>query len=209
MSTESWEKIKEILETALGLEPGERAEFLAGLDIDDDIRTEVDSLLANEEHSVEFMSLTVDNFSAGILGERDPSGDVHPGEKVGAYRIVREIGLGGMGAVFLAERDDGRFEQKVAVKMLRREFNTANFREHFRYERRVHAALSHPNIAMLLDAGATGDGIPYLVMEYVDGQPIDRYCKKKTSDSIKASGCSSRSATRSRSLTETSSFIAT
>ncbi|HNQ15481.1 MAG TPA: protein kinase [Pyrinomonadaceae bacterium] len=203
MSTETWEKIKEILEAVLGLEPGERVEFLTGLDIDDEIRAEVESLLADEENSAEFMSLTVDKFSAGILGERDPSGGVHSGEKIGAYRIVREIGLGGMGAVFLAERDDGRFEQQVAVKMLRPEFNTANFREHFRYERRVHAALSHPNIATLLDAGATGDGIPYLVMEYVDGVPIDEYCKKKTLRSATALDYSSRSARRSRSRTAT------
>jgi hypothetical protein len=96
---------------------------------------------------------------------------------IGIYRVVRELGCGGMGAVYLATRADGKFEQTVAIKMLRREFNTARLRQNFRREKDILAALSHPNIATLLDTGTTEDGIPYLVMEYVEGESIDKFCK--------------------------------
>jgi serine/threonine protein kinase len=89
--------------------------------------------------------------------------------------VVREIGRGGMGAVFLAERDDGHFEQRVAVKLIKRGMDTELVLRRFRAERQILASLQHPNIARLLDGGTTGDGLPYFVMEYIDGQPIDEY----------------------------------
>jgi len=97
-------------------------------------------------------------------------------DAVGPYRILETIGHGGMGRVFLAERADGHFDQKVAVKLVDRNRLTRELVERFRSERQILASLEHPNIARLTDGGETDDGVPYLVMEYVDGLPIDRYC---------------------------------
>ena len=120
-------------------------------------------------------------FSAEFFDEADET-DVLINQKIGNYKIVGELGRGGMGAVYLAERDDGKFEQKVAVKLLKRELNTADIRRRFRRERQILAALAHPNIARLLDAGTTADGLPFLVMEYVEGVPIDDFCEREQLD---------------------------
>src|ERR1039457_2797729 len=94
----------------------------------------------------------------------------------GHYRTIRPLGAGGMGAVYLAERADGQFQQTVAVKVIAPYAAGEAFRERFLAERQILAGLSHPNIAKLLDGGVTPDGTPYLVLEYVDGQPLDQYC---------------------------------
>src|SRR5690606_38278741 len=96
--------------------------------------------------------------------------------------IVGELGHGGMGAVFLAERADGKFDQKVAVKLLKRELDTKALRRHFDQEREILASLDHPNIARLLNAGTTDDGLPFIAMEYVDGVPVDEYCAAEDLD---------------------------
>jgi hypothetical protein len=98
-------------------------------------------------------------------------------QRVGAYRIDRLLGRGGMGAVYLAHRDDGQFEQKVAIKLIDLPLASETFQERFRQERQILAGLQHPYIARLLDGGVTAVGEPYLVMEYVNGQPIHRYCE--------------------------------
>lgn len=98
------------------------------------------------------------------------------GTELGAYRLLRRIGAGGMGTVFLAERADGAFERQVAVKVVRRGMDTEQVLQRFLAERQILSRLDHPNIAALLDAGVTPDGRPYLVMEYVDGVPITEYC---------------------------------
>jgi len=114
---------------------------------------------------------------AGTIG--DTIGDVLApaliGRRLGAYRLVAEIGRGGMGIVYEAQRDDDEFDRKAAIKILPA-WSAAPVVERFRFERRVLASLDHPGIAKLLDAGSTGDGMPYLVMELVDGQPIDQWC---------------------------------
>src|SRR5690606_5562075 len=98
-------------------------------------------------------------------------------ERLGPYRLVREIGSGGMGTVFLAERVDDAFDQRVAIKLLRG-VPTREATERMRRERQILADLNHPNIARLLDGGSTDDGQPYLVMEYVDGEPLTDYCRR-------------------------------
>lgn len=98
------------------------------------------------------------------------------GETVGPYRLVREIGAGGMGSVWLADRADGEFEQRVAIKLIQRGMDSADILHRFRRERQVLAGLEHPNIARLLDGGTTEDGLPYLVMEHIDGRRIDSWC---------------------------------
>src|SRR5207248_7713667 len=101
--------------------------------------------------------------------------DLSAGRRVGPYRIVRELGQGGMGAVYLAVRDDGAFDKAVAIKIIGVGIVTDAAIERLRHERQILADLDHPNIARLLDGGATADGLPYVVMEYVDGVPIDRF----------------------------------
>jgi serine/threonine protein kinase/Flp pilus assembly protein TadD len=100
------------------------------------------------------------------------------GERIGPYRILRMLGEGGMGAVFFAERDDGQFHQEVAIKLVRRGLLSRNVQNRLRIERQILATLDHPNIAKLLDGGTTVDGTPYIVMEYIDGEPIDIYCDR-------------------------------
>jgi len=103
-------------------------------------------------------------------------------ERIGPYRLVRELGRGGMGIVYLAERADGQFWQRVAVKLVQRGLHGPELRGRFEAERQILAALEHPNIARLLDGGITPDGRPYLVMECVDGLPIDEYCRRHDLD---------------------------
>jgi eukaryotic-like serine/threonine-protein kinase len=98
------------------------------------------------------------------------------GERIGPYRVLRSLGQGGMGEVFLAERADEQFQQRVAIKLVRRELLSKQVQSRLRLERQILASLEHPNIARLLDGGSTKDGIPYIVMEYIDGDPIDVYC---------------------------------
>src|SRR5205085_11658989 len=99
-----------------------------------------------------------------------------PGQVVDRYRISGEIGRGGMGAVFLADRADDQYQKQVAIKLIKRGTDTDAVLRHFFRERQILARFDHPNIARLLDGGATAEGLPYFVMEYVEGLPIDEYC---------------------------------
>jgi eukaryotic-like serine/threonine-protein kinase len=101
------------------------------------------------------------------------------GRRMGPYRLIKKIGSGGMGSVFVAARDDQQFEQRVAIKVVRPNMNTSEILQRFLQERRVLAGLEHPNIARLLDGGTGDGGLPYLVMEYVEGVPIDKYCDER------------------------------
>jgi serine/threonine protein kinase len=103
----------------------------------------------------------------------------HLVDKASPYRIVREIGRGGMGRVFLAERADQMFHKQVAIKLIKRGMDTDAVVRHFRNEREILASLDHPNIARLLDGGSSRDGLPYFVMEYIQGQPIDCFCDER------------------------------
>jgi non-specific serine/threonine protein kinase/serine/threonine-protein kinase len=113
----------------------------------------------------------------------DAAGDrrAAPGERIGPYRIIRELGRGGMGSVYLAERADGEFDKQVAIKFIGGPLSDPLLRR-FREERRILAALDHPNISRLLDGGTTDDGRPYVVMEFVQGVPIDSFCEQRRLD---------------------------
>ncbi len=104
------------------------------------------------------------------------------GERIGAYAIIRELGRGGMGAVYLGERADGQFQKLVAIKILKRGTDTDEVLRRFRNERQILANLDHSNITRLLDAGSTGDGLPYFVMEFVEGTPITRFVQRENLD---------------------------
>ncbi len=178
MKTDSWSQVSEILLDCLDLDVKKRAEYLNGLGLNNELRREVESYLALEDSAENLMNVPAIEFSTGYLLDDDRSENAVLGQTFGAYKVVRELGYGGMGAVYLAERADGKFEQRVALKLLKREMNTAALRRRFQQEREILASLEHPNIARLLDAGTTEDKIPYIAMEYVEGSPIDDYCNK-------------------------------
>ncbi len=177
MQSKNWDKVKEILDEALRIDASERPSYLDSVGLAADIRAEVDSLLSFDERSADLMQLSAVEFSGSFINGREAD-DRLTGQHIGHYRIVSEIGHGGMGAVYLAEREDGTFSQRVALKLLKREMNTAALRRRFEQERDILSRLEHPNIARLLDAGTTDDKIPFLAMEYVEGRPIDEYCNK-------------------------------
>lgn len=170
-----WQRVKDIFPAVVDLPPADRAAVLdAHCRGDDVLRREVESLLASDTppgadapiaHAVDAAIATA---AAGVV----------PGQRVGPYRILREIGQGGMATVFLAVRDDDEFQQRVAIKVVRGALG-ADALKRFRAERQILASLEHPSIARLLDGGTTADGLPYLVMEYVDGEPISQYCEER------------------------------
>jgi serine/threonine-protein kinase len=176
-------QVDSVLQRALELPPEARQRFLdETCDRDTDLRRAVDRMLQDCENDAEPL-LQPGAGAAGPLWEalaRDYSAALlfEPGERIAAYRIVRVLGRGGMATVYLAERADGQFEQAVALKVLdvSRDFDSLAAR--FAQERRILARLEHPNIARLIDGGATRTGQPYVVMEYVNGEPIDKYCDR-------------------------------
>ena len=172
MPADRWQRLEQLFHAMLELPAEERAAALAeACGADTELQAEVLRLLQSDEQASVFMS----DAGAG-LGQ--VAATLMPdGTQVGAYRIVREIGRGGMGAVYLAERADAQFDMRVALKLIKRGLDTDAVLERFRHERQILAGLEQPNIVRLLDGGTTSEGLPYFVMEYVDGQPIDEYCR--------------------------------
>jgi serine/threonine protein kinase/Flp pilus assembly protein TadD len=175
MTPEQWERIKELVAAGLEREGALRARFLdeacAG---DSSLRAEVRELIASYEQAGSFMAASAFDAATKLVAEdRDVS---LVGQRVGAYRNVRELGHGGMGTVYLAVRDDEAYRKEVAVKVVNRGMDTEGIVRAFRTERQILATLEHPNIARLLDGGTTEDGRPYFVMDYVEGLPLDVYC---------------------------------
>src|SRR5438270_2953922 len=150
----------------------DREKLFAERQIAPELRAEVESLLSFDSESASPLTDCVSHTAEEMLR----SGD-HPEKPTycGPYRLIRLLGSGGMGAVYLAERSDGEIQQKVAVKVLRAGADRPSWRDRFLRERQLLANLNHPFIARVIDAGHTGDSQPYLVMEYVDGVAIDTY----------------------------------
>jgi eukaryotic-like serine/threonine-protein kinase len=168
MPEASWPRIKELFQSALEREPEAREAFLdEACGGDPALRREVLSLLASH-HEAE-----------GFLEGSALQGSTWEGRRVGAYRILGEVGRGGMGTVYRAARADDAFQKQVALKVVRGGQGSTDLANRFRAERQILARLDHPNIARLLDGGATDEGDPYLVMEYVPGRPIDVYCGER------------------------------
>lgn len=167
-------EVSRLFEAASGLPAGERAAFLSGPTVDPEVRREVLSLLAHDALAEPFFADAFESAASSLHAEPDFA----PGSRIGAFMIVRMLGQGGMGVVYLATRSDGSFEQTVAIKVIRVAEPAAQVLERFQQERQILARLSHSNIARLLDGGETPAGLPYFVMEHVPGQDIDRYCNK-------------------------------
>lgn len=179
MKIEQWQELDQLLDAALELNPAARRRFLDGAGANPDLVREVESLLACEENVEGFLGTPALAFSSDFFDDGDGP-EERAGQTVGRYQIMREIGRGGMGAVFLAERSDGEFQQQVALKIVRRSFADADLLRRFRQERQILASLNHPNIARLLDGGVTADGEPFLAMEYVEGVRLDDYCDARS-----------------------------
>ena len=182
MNVDRMRRVEAVLDAALTRDP---TDWPALLDErcsgDPDLRREVEALLGRLDTAERFLESPPGAVAAAIVAEARESGGwsgagALEGRRIGAWRVVRELGRGGMSRVFLAERADGQFEQRVALKLLRPGLDSELDRERFRTERQILATLSHPGIARLLDGGMTEEGVPYLVMEHVDGVPLDRYC---------------------------------
>jgi serine/threonine protein kinase len=173
MQPERWDQVKTLFAEALEREPGERERFLEEACQDASIRAEVASLLQAHDESGTFISQPAIE-QTGLASEHAP--EAWLGRRLGAWRIIGEIGRGGMSRVYKAVRDDAEYEKEAAVKVLRPGLDNDSLLKRFKVERQILARLSHPNIAHLLDGGATEEGAPYLVMEYIEGEPIDAYC---------------------------------
>jgi len=172
MSPDYWQKIKLILDEALVQTPTARSEYLAAAcGANRTLRRDVESLLAFENTDGDALEAAA--FAA--IGDLPVQENDCAGKTFGAYKTLEKLGEGGMGAVFLAERDDGEFRQRVAVKVIRSGINSDAVLRRFLNERQILAELEHPNIARLIDGGTSQDGTPYLVMEYVEGAPVDHY----------------------------------
>ena len=180
---ERWRAIEAVLDAALARDP---AEWRALLDeqcgADTELRHEVEDYLGRAASAERFLSAPPAAIAAKLVRSRaDLAGAPrYVGRRIGAYRIIGELGRGGMSRVFLAERADGHFDQRVALKLLRPGFDSDVDVVRFRAERQILASLNHANIASLLDGGLTDDGLPYLVLELIDGEPIDDYCNSRT-----------------------------
>jgi tetratricopeptide (TPR) repeat protein/tRNA A-37 threonylcarbamoyl transferase component Bud32 len=171
--SERWKQVEALFEQVVEGPTTERLQFLNTIG-DDELRREVESLLQAHDQAGAFIDEPDRFFSSDSLGENGAS--FSPGEIIDRYRVIREIGRGGMGAVFLAERADDQYQKQVAIKLIKRGMDTESVLRHFRNERQILAGFDHPNIARLFDGGTTESGLPYFVMEYVEGLPIDDYC---------------------------------
>lgn len=181
MTPERWQQVEEIFQTALDLPLGKRASYLSQACAGDlSLHKEVVNLLNYHETGERGLDDLVPA-DAQIKGTDTLADEVDPmiGRRLGAYRIVREIGRGGMGAVYEATRADKEFSKRVAIKLVKRGMDTDFILRRFRKERQILAALDHPNIAQLLDGGTTEDGLPYFVMEFIEGLPLYQYCDQE------------------------------
>lgn len=175
MPSHPWDRIERIFLDAADLPPKEQEAFLdqaCGGDLE--LRREVESLLSSDLKSGEKITRAVEDEAQSLFG-------LSPiiGTRLGSYRVVREIGRGGMGAVYLAVRDDDQYRKSVAIKLVKRGMDTSEVLRRFQHERRILAGLDHAYIARLIDGGTAPDGRPFFVMDYVEGQTIDTFCRDR------------------------------
>ncbi len=174
MTPERWAKLQSVFNEVVEHPLTERAAVLASAcGGDEELRQEVEELLAIDQGSEDHLRDAIGGAVADVVeGQRSKM----LGAVIGAYRITRILGHGGMGTVFLGERADKQFEQRVAIKLVEQMALHPQLRQRLRSERQILAHLEHPYIARLIDGGETKEGIPYLVIEYIEGKPIDEYC---------------------------------
>src|SRR6185369_9581740 len=172
LSQEQWRTAKDLIHAALKLPMRDRASFLRRECSDTDVVDEVESLLSSYDEADGFLqSPAVAYAPVGALDS------VRPGERLGIYQILQTIGEGGMGTVYHAVRDDDQFRKLVAIKVVKRGMDTGFILRRFHNERQILAHFDHRHITKLIDGGATPDGRPYFVMDFIAGDPIDVYCE--------------------------------
>lgn len=186
-----WAEVDALFARVLEVPVGRRVQYLAELrDIDGQLRRAVEELLRTHDAAQSFLAEPptlpphcIEELASELrpAGEPEPhaateAAAAEPGDRIGAWRIVRELGRGGMATVYLVERADAPYEQVAALKLLRRGLDTDDVLRRFRTERQILSSLAHPSISSLLDGGATDDGRPYIVMERVEGIPITEWC---------------------------------
>jgi TolB-like protein/Tfp pilus assembly protein PilF len=178
MTPERWRQVEEIFQAALDLLPEERARYVSQVcATDTDLRRNVEVLLSQHDSAGDMLDHSVyGDTDRGLFDSFIDDKDPMLGRRLGSYRIEREIGRGGMGAVYEAVRADNEFNKRAAIKLVKRGMDTDFILRRFRKERQILAALDHPHIAGLLDGGTTDDGLPYFVMEFIEGQPLYSYC---------------------------------
>ena len=185
LTSGDWKRLNRLLAQALEVDSGHRGEWITALpESDRDLLPLLERLLeqASTAEAAETAGAMPRLRSEALRlpeSAAAPRSEERPGDQIGAYRLLRELGSGGMGTVWLAERVDGVFERQVALKLPRAEWTDRGLADRMARERAVLAALNHPNIAHLLDAGWAGDGRPYLALEYVEGEPIDAWCRRR------------------------------
>ncbi|HSI88190.1 MAG TPA: serine/threonine-protein kinase [Pyrinomonadaceae bacterium] len=195
MSPDRWKQLEALFDSAMELPTDARSAFLderCGGDLE--LRREAERLVAGADSAgafiespvwtdSRFINTSAKNALSNSLdnGKNGDYPDPLIGQRIGAYRLSREIGRGGMGAVYLGERDDGEFRQQVAIKLIKRGMDSDFIVRRFRHERQILASLEHPFIARLIDGGTTNEGIPYFVMEFVEGESLYRYCDARRS----------------------------
>ncbi|HSN57461.1 MAG TPA: serine/threonine-protein kinase [Candidatus Sulfomarinibacteraceae bacterium] len=179
MQPERWRRARAIFDQVVDLDRAARDRVLDELVGDDDeLRREVESLLASSSEAETDIPRLIGAAARSVVSSRDGA-RVTAGGSIGPYRLISLLGQGGMGSVYLAERSDGSFSHRVALKVLRSGLAATGLEARFKSERQILADLRHPNIARLIDGGATDDGSPYLVLEHVEGRPVDRWCDEQ------------------------------
>lgn len=177
MADDRWRRLGELFDAAVDLSETNRRTFLDRLDAHSPtLRREVSRLLDNDRRAAGFLRDPLLQLDA------EPAEPARVGDLIGPYRLVRLLGRGGMGSVYLARRDDQHYEQQVAIKLVDPGLDSAELLRRLRSERQILARLAHPNIARPLDGGSTAKGRPFLVMEYIEGEPITNYCDRHQLD---------------------------
>ena len=178
MDHQKWLRIKEIFQQAIDLPVTERDAYIdTACREDDEVKAYVQKMIEADRHADEFMEKPFT--LASIIYETGFIHDERIGTQIGGYTITNLLGQGGMGAVYRAEKSDETFHRVVALKVIKHGMDTRSILQRFFNERQILANLDHPNIARLIDAGMTDEGLPYFVMEYVEGKPITEYCNDK------------------------------
>jgi len=176
MDANRWQLIQDIFSEALELEGQERENYiLSKTGNDTQLRQEVENLLKNSEKADSFFGDLEDKVS-GAWQKAAETTLLSEGERVGVYQVKKEIGRGGMAVVYSANRIDGEFEQKVAIKVIKRGMDSDEVLRRFMAEKQILASLNHPNISKILNSGLAPNGLPYFVMEYVEGLDLIEYC---------------------------------
>ncbi len=179
MTPDRWQRVKDVFSAASVLSEPQRTRYLDEACADDEqLRAEVASLLDVHNQGDAVIDRPAASYvrSAALLAGSDP----RIGQRIGAYEIVALIGHGGMGEVYRARRVDAEYDKEVAIKLVPAGYQRDFVLQRLRAERQILANLEHPDIARLIDGGATDDGLPYLVMELVEGEPLDRYCEQRS-----------------------------